>query len=75
MADTPPETKENEYGWFSSDVVIVFCYYGSTGSTDFRMATYEIFEDGEDGEWVSYCSERWHLKHITHWMPLPEPPQ
>jgi hypothetical protein len=40
-----------------------------------RVATYEQVCEDEPPRWYSACSERWSLDHVTHWMPLPQPPK
>ena len=69
---TPPEMKVGEmHLWVTSGPVLAHTRAGSI-----LVATLDqLLDDDSQPTWYSCCSERWDLADaVTHWMPLPEPP-
>ena len=67
---TPPEMTENVYGWLQSKDVLAIQCGGSM-----LVAKYEQLDSECEPRWTSCCSEGWTLTTLTHWMPLPAPPE
>ncbi len=67
--DNPPPLSTGEYGWLSSNPVLVYDKYG-----DYRVATLEQMDEDLEPIWYEQSFERWKLTAITHWQFLPEPP-
>jgi len=47
-------------------------------STEVLIFIYDILALGymeSDGEWWNDADEKEHSESVTHWMPLPEPPE
>ena len=64
-----PDTFETEGNYHASKECVVLC----AGSYELAL-----FQHGPDsGGWENWYSHFYedHLENVTHWMPLPEPPQ
>lgn len=51
---------------------LVVTYGKSHVSFGYNLLLYDADTDKEVVEWFDYCGNR---ENVTHWMPLPEPPQ
>lgn len=70
VEDKLPQVDEVYHEWYRSCDVLV---YRECGTICVAYAFAE--EDAKDVGWRSFDSEGWYLDDVSHWMPLPEPPQ
>ncbi len=55
---------DNDFGWLSSEVLLVY----REKSDSYSLATYEQHDEDYSPQWISYCSERWDItKEASHW--------
>lgn len=73
-ANNPPEMHEGEYGWLTSEPVLVYYRGGSM-----EVAVYEDRSDDfmqVNPSWSSCDGERWDVtSDVLFWTPLPEKPE
>lgn len=55
---------QDDFGWFSSEVLLVY----KEKSDSYSLATYKQHDEDYEPQWFSHCSERWNItKEVTHW--------
>jgi hypothetical protein len=68
-AEPPAMKAPDDWGWPTSKPVLVW-----TASGEMKIATREHSDADFPPQWISKCSERWEIKDVLYWRPLPLTP-